>query len=106
MERGQRVTLFVSSGPELITVPDVVGLSRDSAENRITSEGLDVAIREEESDEREDEVIAQDPAGGSRVERGETVTITVSTGPRAGGRAERDRGLAWRTPAASCGGRG
>ena len=80
VERGQRVTLFVSSGPELVTVPDVVGLSRDSAENRITSEGLDVAIREEESDEREDEVIAQDPSGGSRIERGETVTITVSTG--------------------------
>jgi len=63
-----------------VTVPDVVGLSRDSAENRITSEGLDVAIREEESDEREDEVIAQDPGGGSRVDRGDTVTITVSTG--------------------------
>ena len=44
--------------------PDVVGLSRDSAEERLTPEGLDVAIREEESDEREDEVIAQDPAGG------------------------------------------
>ena len=39
-----------------------------------------MTIREEESDEREDEVIAQDPAGGSRIESGETVTITVSTG--------------------------
>jgi serine/threonine-protein kinase len=80
VERGRRITLFVSSGPELVAVPDVVGLSRDSAEQRLTSEGLDVEIREEESDEREDEVIAQDPAGGSRIERGETVTITVSTG--------------------------
>jgi eukaryotic-like serine/threonine-protein kinase len=80
LERGKRVTLYVSSGPELVLVPDVVGLTRDSAEARITSEGLDVEIREEESDEREDEVIAQDPAGGSRVESGETVTITVSTG--------------------------
>jgi eukaryotic-like serine/threonine-protein kinase len=80
VERGRRVTLFVSDGPELITVPDVVGLSRDSAESRLTSEGLDVAIREEESDKREDEVIAQDPAGGSRIERGEQVTLTVSTG--------------------------
>ena len=80
LERGKRVTLYVSSGPELIVVPDVIGLSRDSAESRITSEGLGVEIREEESDRREGEVISQDPGGGARIERGETVTITVSTG--------------------------
>jgi serine/threonine-protein kinase len=80
VERGQRVRLFVSSGPELVTVPDVVGLSRDSAENRITSEGLDVAVEEQESDEREGQVIAQSPGGGSQLERGDTVRITVSTG--------------------------
>jgi beta-lactam-binding protein with PASTA domain len=80
VERGERITLFVSTGPELVTVPDVVGLSRDSAESRITQEGLDVAVREQESDEREDEVIAQDPGGGAEIERGATVTITVSTG--------------------------
>jgi serine/threonine-protein kinase len=80
VERGTRVRLFVSSGPQQVTVPDVVGLSRDSAEERITSEGLDVAVREQESNKREDEVIGQSPGGGSRVERGATVTITVSKG--------------------------
>ena len=33
--RGTRVRLFVSSGPEQLTVPDVTGLSRDSAESRL-----------------------------------------------------------------------
>ena len=37
-------------------------------------------IEEQESDEPEDEVIAQNPEGGSRIEEGESVTITVSTG--------------------------
>ncbi len=81
---GTRVRLLVSQGPELATVPGVVGLSRASADSRLRSEGLGVAIQEEESDEPEGEVIAQNPGGGSRVERGTTVTITVSTGrPRA-----------------------
>ena len=59
----------------------------------LTSEGLDVAIQEEESDEPEDEVIAQDPDGGSRIERGRDGDDHRLDGPRAGGRAERDRSL-------------
>ncbi len=78
--KGTRVRLLVSRGPEQATVPDVTGLSRDSAEARLRDEGLGVAVQEQESDEPEGEVIAQDPAGGTRVDRGETVTITVSTG--------------------------
>jgi serine/threonine-protein kinase len=77
---GTRVRLLVSQGPELATVPDVVGLSRSSADSRLRGEGLGVAVQEQEADEPEGTVIAQDPAGGSSVERGTTVTITVSTG--------------------------
>ena len=78
--RGTRVRLFVSSGPEQVTVPDVTGLSRDSAESRLRDEGLGVSVTEEESDEPEGDVISQSPAGGTELSRGETVTITVSTG--------------------------
>jgi beta-lactam-binding protein with PASTA domain/predicted Ser/Thr protein kinase len=77
---GTRVRLLVSQGPELATVPDVVGLSRSSADSRLRAEGLGVAVQEQESEEPEGTVIAQDPAGGSSVEQGATVTITVSTG--------------------------
>lgn len=80
VERGERVQLFVSSGPEQVEVPDVTGLSRDSAEDLLRGAGLEVAVVESESEEPEDDVISQDPAAGSRVDRGETVTITVSTG--------------------------
>jgi eukaryotic-like serine/threonine-protein kinase len=78
--RGTRVRLLVSAGPEQVPVPDVVGLSRDSAEALLRDQGFGVAVEEEESDEQEGDVTAQDPAGGTEVARGETVTITVSTG--------------------------
>jgi serine/threonine-protein kinase len=78
--KGTRVRLLVSNGPEQVTVPDVIGLSRDSAEGRLRDEGLAVAVEEQESDEPEGDVISQTPGGGSELSRGETVTITVSTG--------------------------
>jgi beta-lactam-binding protein with PASTA domain len=78
--KGTRVRLLVSQGPEQVTVPELIGLSRESAEARLSDEGLGAAVQEQESDEPEGEVIAQDPAGGTQVDRGATVTITVSTG--------------------------
>jgi beta-lactam-binding protein with PASTA domain len=80
VERGERIQLFISSGPEEVEVPSVVGLSRDSGEARITDVGLVPAVQEQESEEPEGEVIAQDPAAGTELERGSTVTITVSSG--------------------------
>ena len=78
--KGTRVRLLVSNGPEQVTVPDVTGLSRESAESRLRDEGLSVAVEEQESDETEGDVIAQSPAGGAEVPRGGRVTITISTG--------------------------
>ena len=81
VDRGSRVRLFVSSGPERITVPNVVGLSRESAESRLDREGLAVQVQTQESDRPDDEVIAQSPASGTKLDSGDRVTITVSTGP-------------------------
>jgi serine/threonine-protein kinase len=80
VERGERIQLFISSGPEQVAVPDVVGLSADSGEGRISDVGLVPAVREQESEEPEGQIIAQEPSAGTELERGSTVTITVSTG--------------------------
>jgi serine/threonine-protein kinase len=80
VERGETVKVFISSGPEQVQVPDVTGLSRESAEARIGDAGLVPDVQEQESEEPEGDVVAQDPAGGTQVERGATVTLTVSTG--------------------------
>jgi eukaryotic-like serine/threonine-protein kinase len=78
--KGTRVRLLVSQGPEQVTVPDVTGLARDSAEARLRDDGFEVAADEQESDVPEGDVISQSPSGGTRVTRGSTVTIVVSTG--------------------------
>jgi eukaryotic-like serine/threonine-protein kinase len=80
VERGERIQLFISSGPELVAVPGVIGLSRDSAESQISAVGLVPAVQEQESEESEGEVIGQDPGAGAELRLGSTVTITVSTG--------------------------
>jgi eukaryotic-like serine/threonine-protein kinase len=80
VERGTRITLFVSEGPEQVAVPDVIGLSSESAQSRLQAQGLAVAVQEQESEETEGTVIAQTPGGGAQVDIGTTVTITVSIG--------------------------
>jgi serine/threonine-protein kinase len=81
VDRDTLVRLFVSSGPEQISVPDVVGLTREAAETRITRDGLDVRVEKQESDETENEVVAQSPGAGATLERGDDVTITVAIEP-------------------------
>jgi beta-lactam-binding protein with PASTA domain len=80
VQRGTRVRLLVSSGPEKVTVPDVTGLEQNSAEGRLSAEGLGVAVQQVESDQPEGQVVSQSPAGGSKVGQGARVTITVSKG--------------------------
>jgi eukaryotic-like serine/threonine-protein kinase len=80
VEKGTRVRLLVSSGPEQVEVPDVTGISSDSAQAQLDDAGLRVAVAEEESEQPEGQVIAQDPTAGTSVDSGSTVTITVSTG--------------------------
>ena len=89
--RGTRVRLFVSSGPEQVTVPDVTGLSRDSAESRLRDEGFGVSVAEQESDETEGDVISQSPAGGTELARGGDGHDHRLDRAAAGGRAGRDR---------------
>ncbi|HEV2723156.1 MAG TPA: Stk1 family PASTA domain-containing Ser/Thr kinase [Thermoleophilaceae bacterium] len=78
VDRGSRVRLFVSSGPQKISVPNVVGLSRESAESRLDREGLTVEVQTQQSDKPEGEVIAQSPGQGTELDAGDRVTITVS----------------------------
>ncbi|HEX2072021.1 MAG TPA: PASTA domain-containing protein [Thermoleophilaceae bacterium] len=78
VQRRSNVRLFISSGPEQVTVPNVFGLSLESATERLDDLGLTYRIEREESDEPEDEVIGQDPEEGASLEPGGTVTLTVA----------------------------
>ena len=80
VECESRVTMLVSKGEQLEPVPDVLGLSRSSAESQLRNAGFVPNVERENSDEPEDTVIAQDPGPGGAVPTGTIVSITVSTG--------------------------
>ena len=77
---GSRVRLVVSSGPEQVTVPDVTGLTRESAEALLRQQGFRVDASSEESEEPRGDVIRQTPGADMRVDDGSAVSIVVSSG--------------------------
>jgi beta-lactam-binding protein with PASTA domain len=79
-ERDSEVTLVVSSGPDQVTVPNVIGETQEDAFARLRDAGLSPAARERPSREPVDTVIEQTPAAGQEVEEGSTVTLFVSNG--------------------------
>lgn len=84
VQNGTAVNLVISSGKtsgELVTVPNLTGLTAAEAEKQLAALGLVGVMKEEKSDTAEaGKVFAQDPAMNSQVEVGSTVTFTVSTG--------------------------
>jgi serine/threonine-protein kinase len=68
---------------EPVGVPNVVGLERDLAIQQIEDAELEASVEEQPSTEvQQGIVIEQSPPAGSRIAKGDTVTIVVSTGPR------------------------
>ena len=74
------VSLIVSKGPNLITLPDVVGDSQEVASSELERLGFVVDVDTRDEDAPEGTVIGQDPGPGSELLRGDRVTIIVSTG--------------------------
>jgi len=79
-ERDSAVTVFVSSGPEQVTVPSVVGEAQEDAVARLREDGLSPIVRERSSSEPVDTVIEQTPEAGQEVDEGSSVTVFVSNG--------------------------
>lgn len=79
------IAYFVANnilGGELVRVPDVVGLTEEEAVEELEASGFEVDVENRPSQKDEGEVIKQDPKARQRLEEGETVTITVSSGVR------------------------
>jgi serine/threonine-protein kinase len=72
------IKLLVSTGPSDIEVPNVVGQTQDAAVSQLTGLGFNVTIQQTPSTPpNQGKVISQSPSGGSKLRRGETVTIAV-----------------------------
>jgi serine/threonine-protein kinase len=77
---GSRVQLYISTGPERVEVPGVVGLDIDDARAELSDRGLRAKVKRVESDKPENEVTGQNPGEGTEVDKGSVVTVTVSKG--------------------------
>ncbi len=75
------VTIYVSKGGEDLTMPNLKGLSRLSAEDRLKKMGLTVgSVYEKVSEQEAWTVLEQEPAAGKKIQKGQSVDLTVSKG--------------------------
>ncbi len=74
---GTEVALVVSKGPPPVTVPNVVGSSRDDAIAELRALGLKPVVQNQLPVVVISRVYSQDPAPGSVIPLGSTVTITL-----------------------------
>ncbi|MGB6164898.1 MAG: Stk1 family PASTA domain-containing Ser/Thr kinase [Pseudonocardiaceae bacterium] len=80
LAKGKLVIITVGVPPETIGVPDVVGTNIDQAQRNIAVAHLAGQIQEVDSAVAKGQVLKQNPAGGTSVKAGTTVTLTVSRG--------------------------
>ena len=82
MPVGTRVTLFISTGKPLVTVPDVVGQSEGAARAALSNAGLvATTTTETTSTTPAGQVVGQSPGGDTRVPPGSTVNLVVAKEP-------------------------
>ncbi|WP_040694760.1 Stk1 family PASTA domain-containing Ser/Thr kinase [Nocardiopsis prasina] len=78
----EEITLIISSGPDQVGVPDLQRMTREQAENALSSAGLSGDFQEQENgDAPEGTVISQSPSAGQNVNTGSTVTVTLAVAP-------------------------
>ena len=83
VEQGTTVTVTLSTGPALATVPNLINQSIEDAQRLLEEAGLklDTNYNRESSEEIEaDRVMWQSVQAGTQIGRGEQVTVTLSTG--------------------------
>ncbi len=81
-ERGQTVTLNVSSGKAKVVVPDVVGQTLDNARATLTAAGFTVTTTDQEDAKATPgTVLSQTPAAQAKADKGSAVALTVAKKP-------------------------
>ena len=82
VKRNQVVTVYVSTGPPIVTVPKVTGQSQGAATNTLQQASFKVATTQTFSEQvPAGTVISQDPGSDARVPKFSTVNLVVSKGP-------------------------
>ncbi len=81
--KGSRVSVYVSSGPETLGLPDVIHKTSDEALKILRKKGFRPTVQNQSSASIEKGlVISTNPAAGIEVQHGSPVTVYVSSGPQ------------------------
>lgn len=77
------VTIYISKGGEEIEMPELKGMTKSSAEDRLKKLGLKLGtVAEVNSSEPEGTVLSSQPKAGTKISKGDTVDVTVSKGEK------------------------
>jgi serine/threonine-protein kinase len=81
---GAKITIIVSNGPSMSTVPSLVGKIEGDSINTLADAGFKVGTSVKKYDDSipKGEVMTQEPEAGKSVRHDSTVTLTVSDGPK------------------------
>ncbi len=87
LQKGQKIQLWISTGPVVVdgSMPNVVGEKKDAAVKILTSQNLNLKFEYKEeyhSSVQPGFVIETDPVFGTKISTGDTVTLTLSLGPK------------------------
>ncbi len=81
VDEGSAVDVVVSSGPESVLVPGLIGATEEEARSSLEGEGLSIDVATEPNDEFEEGIVfAQDPEEGTEVDPGTVVAVLISEG--------------------------
>ncbi len=82
LQTGQKVTLYISKGPETAEMPDLVGKDLETAKSLLEYAGFSAPkVEYEYSTKAENTVISQSETKKTQVDITKTITLTVSKGP-------------------------
>ncbi|MFJ7179279.1 Stk1 family PASTA domain-containing Ser/Thr kinase [Streptomyces massasporeus] len=80
VNKGETISLVVSTGAPKVTVPSVTGLNVDEAKEKLADDKYEFKIetKPRTSPEEPGTVLEQNPTTGEEVEKGSTITLTVA----------------------------
>ncbi|THA31151.1 Stk1 family PASTA domain-containing Ser/Thr kinase [Streptomyces sp. A1277] len=79
MQEQETITVFVSSGPPKVDVPDVTEKSETNAREILEKRGFTVTVTSVESEAEPNTVLEQSPKGDTKAEENSEVKLTVAT---------------------------
>ncbi len=76
-QKGDVISLVVSKGPEMVTVPEVVRMGLEAATKELEAAGFRVTVERASLYIGVQYVVATDPGGGSKAPKGSTVVVSI-----------------------------